>query len=220
MTDHTPALENILIRVADTLRQRGLLFRGAHANLSARANDRMLITRGGSVANLRTDDLAWLPISAEGMQEGFDANHREIIDMHTRLYRHRADIGAIVHCHPTHITAFAVAHQAIPAVYEPMLRQGMHTDVPVVAWAPRGSTASVNGILEAFNTSSTVAVLLANHGVLVTGATADDALNRLTALEEAAELVIHARALGGAKALPEIAYREVADRMQQFRQAS
>ncbi len=63
-------------------------------------------------------------------------------------------------------------------------------------------------------------VLLANHGVLVTGDTPEVALNRLTALEEAAELVLHARVLGGEKALPDAAYREVAERMQRFRKAS
>lgn len=220
MTQNTPILEQDLIRVADALCQRGLLFRGAHANLSARTDDRMLITRGGSVAKLHAEDLAWLPLSTQDIREDFDANYREIINMHTRLYQHRKDVGAIIHCHPAHIAAFAVAHQPIPAVYEPLLRQGIHTDVPVVAWAPRGSDASVNGILDAFAAPETVAVLLANHGVLVTGANIEDALNRLTALEEAAELVIHARALGGAKPLPEAAYHEVAERMQQYRKAS
>ena len=220
MTDSTLNLAQELIRTANALRERGLLFRGAHANLSARQDDRLLITRGGSVANLGEKNLSWLPVAAEGLQSDFDANYREIIEMHTRLYRHRADICAIIHCHPTHSTAFAVAQQSVPAVYEPMLRQGMHTDVPVVAWAPRGSSASVNGILEAFDRPDTVAVLLANHGVLVTGDTPEVALNRLTALEEAAELVLHARVLGGEKALPDAAYREVAERMQRFRKAS
>lgn len=209
-----------LLSTAASLQQRGLLFRGAHANLSARTSDGMLITRGGSVADLKEDDLAWLPLTAEGLQEDFDANHREIVAMHTRLYGHRADVGAIIHCHPQHSTAFAVAHKPIQAIYEPMLRQGMHTDVAIVAWAPRGSTASVNGILEAFDTPETVAVLLANHGVLVTGKTPREALDRLTALEETAELILHANVLGGAKPLPEAAYREVAERMRQFRMAS
>lgn len=220
MTTRTPDPKHDLVQVAATLRKRGLLFRGAHANLSLRDEERLLITRGGSVADLQEDDLAWLPLSTEGIQDDFDANHREIVDMHTRLYRHRSDLRAIIHCHPPHSTAFAVAHKPIPAVYEPMLRQGIHTDVPVVAWAPRGSAASVNGILEAFNNADVVAVLLANHGVLVAGKTPAEALDRLTALEEAAELVLHAHALGGIVALPEAAYREVAERMQRFRMAS
>lgn len=220
MSQTTPTREQDLIRVADALCQRGLLFRGAHANLSARADDRVLITRGGSVAKLRTEDLAWLPLSTQDRHEDFDANYREIINMHTKLYQHRNDVGAIIHCHPAHVAAFAVAHQPIPAVYEPLLRQGIHTDVPVVAWAPRGSEASVNGIIDAFSTPETVAVLLANHGVLVTGADIENALDRLTALEETAELVLHAHALGGAKPLPEAAYHEVAERMQQYRKAS
>lgn len=219
MVSHS--FERALLQAAEALHRRGLLFRGAHANLSVRRDGQLLITRGGSVADLREEDLVWLPLdAADDALQGFDANYREIVGMHTRLYRHRDDLGAIVHCHPPHGTAFAVAHQPVPPVYEPMLRLGMHTEVPVVAWAPRGSSASVNGILDAFAEPDTVAVLLANHGVLVTGSTPEEALNRTTALEEAAELVIHARALGGARQLPEAAYAEVAQRMRRFREAS
>ncbi len=214
-------LEQQLIHTAHALRERGLLFLGAHANLSARAGDQLLITRGGSMAELGSADLAWLDLQADPQHvEGFSPVFREILAMHTRLYRQRGDIGALVHCHPRYSTAFAVAQRAIPAVYEPMLRQGIQADVPVVAWAPRGSEASVNGILDAFASPSTVAVLLANHGGLVGGGDLAEALGRLTAMEEAAELALHAQALGGAKPLPAAAYADVNERMQQFQKAS
>ncbi|APZ42795.1 class II aldolase/adducin family protein [Acidihalobacter ferrooxydans] len=212
--------ENTLINVADTLQTRGLLFLGAHANLSLREGDRVLMTRGGSVADLHADDLVWLDLNVEAAEQPFEPAYREIISMHTRLYQAREDVGAIIHCHPRHATAFAVAQRAVPAVYEPMLRQDIHRDVPVVPWAPRGSSASVDGILRAFEDPAHVAVLLANHGALVTGATPEQALSRLTAIEEGAEVVLNAIALGGAQPLPDAAYAEVAARMRTFESAA
>lgn len=218
MLHDTP--ENTLIHVANTLHSRGLLFLGAHANLSLRLGDRILMTRGGSVADLHADDLVWLDMNAAEAAQSFEPAYREILHMHTRLYEAREDVGAIIHCHPRHATAFAVAHRPVPAVYEPMLRQGIYRDVPVVPWAPRGSSASVEGILSVFEDQAHVAVLLANHGVLVTGATPEQALSRLTAIEEGAEVVLNAVALGGAQALPDAAYQEVISRMRKFESAA
>lgn len=52
-----------LIQAAQSLERSGLLFRGQHANLSARtAEDRIVITRGGSIANLTKDSFAVVDI--------------------------------------------------------------------------------------------------------------------------------------------------------------
>lgn len=218
MTQMTP--EDTLIEVARKLQTRGLLFRGAHANLSRRDGDRVLMTRSGSVANLSAEDLVWLDLGTDAADQPFEPSYREIILMHTRVYHAREDIGALIHCHPPCSTAFAVAQRPVPVAYEPMLRQGIHREVPVVPWAPRGSSASVDGILAAFSEHANVAVLLANHGVLVGGGTAEQALGRLTAMEEGAELALRAEALGGARPLPEAAYAQVAKRMGTFESAA
>ncbi|MHB0889319.1 class II aldolase/adducin family protein [Acidithiobacillus sp.] len=215
----TQDIAQALLDTAGRLRDRGLLFRGSHANLSARSGERMLMTRGGNVAQLRAEDLDWVGLDGTG-QEAFQPTFREVIEMHAKVYAQRRDFGGIVHCHSAHLTAFAIAQQPLPAVYEPLLRLGIHEDVPVVAWAPRGSQESVDGILRAFVNPATSAVLLSNHGVLVAGADLGEALARLTILEEAAELVLHARALGGAKPLPKAAYEEVVERQRRFQATS
>jgi L-fuculose-phosphate aldolase len=216
---NTQSIGQNLLDTANRLRDRELLFHGNHANLSVRSGERMLMTRGGDVAQLRADDLDWVGLDGSG-QEAFQPTFREVIEMHAKVYSQRRDFGGIIHCHPAHLTAFAIAQQPLPAVYEPLLRLGIHEEVPVVAWAPRGSQESVKGILRAFVNPAISAVLLSNHGVLVAGADLGEALARLTALEEAAELVLHARALGGAKPLPKAAYEEVVGRQHQFQMTS
>jgi L-fuculose-phosphate aldolase len=78
------------------------------------------------------------------------------------VYRERPAVGAIIHSRSPAATAFALAHRSLPCRAEP---------VPVVAWAPRGSQGSVLGIEQAVHASTTTsAVLLANHGLLTFGA--------------------------------------------------
>ncbi|MHB8253048.1 MAG: class II aldolase/adducin family protein [Acidiferrobacter sp.] len=213
--NHTASCED-LVTCAHALAAGGLLFRGHHANLSARANKGLWMTRGGQIAHLTSEDVGWVGFDGAG-QENFEPTFREVVAMHSRVYGLRPDLGGLIHCHAPHLTAFAVAQQPLAITYEPLLRVGLSGDIPVVAWAPRGSKESVDGILDAFKIPATGAVLLANHGVLVAGAHLDQALARLTLLEEAAELALHAQWLGGAKHLPQTAYADVRARQDAFR---
>ena len=206
-----------LIQAARHLLASGVLFKGEHANLSARIDDdRVVITKGGSIATLDEDSFA--SVNLQGEPEGdIDSVTAEIVQMHTAVYRARASVGSIMHVHAPHATTFAVANQPIPVVYEPLVRFGFTEAIPVVAWAPRGSDASVSGIVRIVEEHpGLAAVLLANHGVLAFTSSPMQTARLLATLDEAAELVLHARLLGGEKALPEQAFAQVKQSMEQF----
>ncbi len=207
-----------LIDASRTLMRAGLLFRGAHANLSVRVSgDRMVMTSGGNVAQLTPDDFALVGLDGTIQEGTMVPTMKEIVEMHAGLYRERPDVGAVVHSHAPHVTAFALAHRPIPLVYEPLLRFGLTEAVPVVPWAPRGSEESVSGILDqAKDHPGLFAVTLANHGVLVFAADLTTTVQLLTTLDEAAELILKATALGGAKPLPDLAIEQVRSRIKAF----
>uniref|UniRef100_UPI0007837312 class II aldolase/adducin family protein n=1 Tax=Alicyclobacillus sendaiensis TaxID=192387 RepID=UPI0007837312 len=141
----------------------------------------------------------------------------EIIQMHAGVYRERPSVGCVIHTHAPHATAFAVAQQPIPVVYEPLVRFGVTEDIPVVPWAPRGSDASVKGIVQIVKERPGVwAVLLANHGVLAFSHTITETVQLLATLDEAAETVLNARMLGGEKRLPDQAFTQIQERMREF----
>lgn len=206
---------------SQTLRQSGMLFRGAHANLSVRVNDNtMVMTSGGDVANLTADDFAEISLNGDVLNGEIAPTMKEIVDMHAAIYRERADVGAVIHSHAPHITAFGLAHKPIPLVYEPLLRYGLTEPVPVAPWAPRGSKQSVDGIINYAKQSRGIkAVILANHGVLVFDENIKAATQLLTTLDEAAELIVSATTLGGAKPLPAEAINAVIERMKEFSKA-
>ncbi|HBQ96640.1 MAG: class II aldolase/adducin family protein [Firmicutes bacterium] len=207
-----------LVKTAHYLASHALLFRGNHANLSARiSEDRIVMTRGGNIANLTVDDFALLTVHGQILEGNMDPVMAEIVDMHVAVYQVRPSCGAVIHTHAPHVTAFSVAQKSIPLVYEPLLRFGLTEPVPVIPWAPRGSKASVEQIRDiAQHHPGLPAVLMANHGILVFGDGPMETAALLGTLEEAAELYILAQSLGGAKLLPERAVQDVMERMQTF----
>ncbi|RIV23218.1 class II aldolase/adducin family protein [Alicyclobacillaceae bacterium I2511] len=207
-----------LIRVASMLRDSGVMFRGEHANLSARvADDRMVLTRGGNVAHLDESSFALVQLDGKVLEGEIAPAQAEIVEMHAAVYRARAQVGSVIHTHAPHATAFAVAHQSIPVVYEPLMRFGITAPVPVVPWAPRGSAASVAGIIAAVQANPGIsAVLLANHGVLAFAANPTQTAQLLATLDEAAELILAARQLGGEQPLPEAAFEQIREAMRAF----
>lgn len=224
MTTHTltwlteTEARDSMIQAAHQLSTSGMLFRGAHANLSARiAEDLILMTRGGSIAKLGPDDFAIVKLDGTVVSGEMEPTMKEIVQMHTGIYHARASVGSVIHSHAPHLTAFAVAGRSIPLIYEPVLRFGVTEPIPVVPWAPRGSEQSVSGILDAVRREPGIpAVLMANHGVIAFHTTPISTADLLTTLDEAAELAIYAETLGGAKALPDQAAEAVRHRMQEF----
>ncbi len=216
---HEQQVRQRLVDAAHLLADTGMLFRGEHANLSARLDEtHILMTRGGSIGHLTTDDLAVLDLSGQLTRgEAMDPTMQEVIQMHTRVYEARPSVGAVIHTHAPHVSVFAVAHQPIPLVYEPLLRFGVTEPIPVVPWAPRGSDQSVHAIIGIVRDHPGLpAIMMANHGALVFH---DDPLSTarlLATLDEAAELIIQAQALGGAKELPPQAIEAVRTRMATF----
>lgn len=208
-----PHLEHreALIEAANELARAQVMSHTGHINTSVRiGTERMLLSSTGLVAELRLDSLAVLRLDGTVEHGQLSASTQEIVGMHTAVYRARPHLGAAVHTHSPHLTAFALAHHPLPCRYEALLRHGQTEAVPVVAWAPRGSDASVHGIAEGLDEHpGSQAVLLANHGVLVGGRSPMAAAKLLMVLEEAAEAELRAQAIGGARDLPPTAGEDV-----------
>ena len=93
--------------------------------------------------------------------------------------------------------------QALPVVYKAFLRFGITEEIPVAEWAPRGSSESVANIVAQLRRHPTIpAVLLGNHGLLAFSRDALAAAQLIVIMEEAAELLLDANTLGGAKPFP------------------
>lgn len=114
--------------------------------------------------------------------------------LHLAIYRHRPDANAVVHSHPPHATAFAVAGIPLP--------EGIHPEAEIflgrVPTAPFAmpSTSELPASVTAVIDDDTCAVLMGNHGVVCFAADLTDAYHKLEVLDAYCRMLLLARQLG------------------------
>jgi L-fuculose-phosphate aldolase len=208
-----------IIDAAAVLLASGIMQASMHGNISARVpgTDRFLLTAGGSIDSLTPDRIALFDLEGSLLEGAVEPAAAEIVDMHGIVYQLRPDAGGVVHTHSPAATSFAVAHQPIPLSYEAMARFDMTDGVPLAGYGPRGSRESVEEIARAIRAHEHIGgVLLANHGVLAFGSTADRGAHANLIIEEAALLDLNARVLGGAVEIPQAMVRYTQARRDEF----
>src|SRR5215469_3515127 len=145
-----PREREMLVAAARRLDHSGVLSHSGHGNMSARLPETrlMLLTSVSHLAGLTPEQLVVVTFDGEVVDGELDTGSREIVGMHSCVYRARDDVNAVIHTHSPRATSFALAHQPLPCVYEAFLRFGITEDVPVATWAPRGSPEAVSLIVE------------------------------------------------------------------------
>lgn len=198
------SLRQKIVKTGQTLIERHAISPAHLSNISIRVpeGDAMLLTSGGWITDMTTDDIALVGFDNVVRAGSLPGGTFEIVEMHSKVYEKRADIGSIIHTHSPYATAFAIANRPLPCVYEAMARFDMHDGVPVAPYAPRGSKESVSNILSVVG-PKTRCVLLQNHGILAFGEDIERAMFMALILEEAAHMAILAESLGGATMIPE-----------------
>ena len=112
---------------------------------------------------------------------------------HLYIYRHRPDVGGIVHTHSPYATAFAAVGKPIPVVLTAMADE-FGGPIPCGDFALIGSEAIGRMVLDAIGSSC--AVLLKNHGVFTIGANAEAAVKAAVMTEDVARTVWLALQIG------------------------
>lgn len=208
-----------VVQATQLLVNTGVLSHSGHGNLSVRVpgKDQILLTAVGHIMHLKPEQLVVITLDGEVVEGQLEPVAREIIGMHTSVYRMRKDVNAVIHTHSPRATSFALAHQPLPCVYEAFLRWGITEDIPVAQWGPRGSQEAVAYIVEQLQNHPTVpALLLANHGLLAFSRDPLATAQLIVAMEEAAELILDARHIGGEQPFPADALEREHRHMQQF----
>jgi ribulose-5-phosphate 4-epimerase/fuculose-1-phosphate aldolase len=163
---------------------------GSAGNISVRLEDGYLITpTNSSLGHL--DPVRLSRLDAEFRHIDGDKPSKEVF-MHRAFYTARSDAGAVVHLHSTHATAVACLLDVDPANPIPpltpyfVMRVGRR--MPVVPYYRPGDPAMEPAIHAAAGNAR--AVLLANHGPVVSGKSLRDAVYSAEELEEAAKLFL------------------------------
>jgi ribulose-5-phosphate 4-epimerase/fuculose-1-phosphate aldolase len=182
-----------IVRLSRSLFERGLTF-GSSGNISVRLDDGWLMTPTGvSMGDLDPARLSRL--DGSGAHVGGDKPSKEAF-LHAAMYQERPRAGAIVHLHSTHSVAVSCLHDVdhhdvlppLTAYY--VMRVGT---LPLIPYFPPGDINLARAVREMAGRHH--AVLLANHGPVVAGASLADAVHATEELEETAKLFLALRAM-------------------------
>jgi L-fuculose-phosphate aldolase len=170
------------------------LNQGTSGNISARYQDRMLITPSATPYDeTKPEMIASMPLEGEyGAWTGPLQPSTEW-RFHLDIMRARSDVGGIVHTHSTYATVLAIARKSIPACHYMMAAFGGN-DIRCAGYARYGTKELSEHALAALEGRN--GCLLANHGMIALGANLDKAMWLAVELETIARQYYLSLALG------------------------
>ncbi len=163
--DQKRQLKEEICQIGQRVWQRGFCA-GNEGNISVRLDpDRVLCTPTGMSKGFLTPEMICV--------SDYEGNHLEPepgysltseVKVHLALYKARPEAKAVIHCHPPHVVAFALAGICPP--------QKLHPEVEVfigeIAFAPYqtpGTHELAQGMIDQLK-PGTNTVILANHGLV------------------------------------------------------
>jgi len=119
---------------------------------------------------------------------------------HLYIYKHRPDVGGVVHTHSAYATAFAAVNKPIPVVLTAIADE-FGGPIPCGGFAIIGDESIGKVVIESIGKSS--AVLLKNHGVFTIGKNAKAAVKAAIMTEDNARTVWLALQIGTPDEIPQ-----------------
>ena len=179
---------DLIVQMAKSLFDRSLTF-GSSGNISVRMEDGWLMTPTGcSMGNIEPEKISKLDIN--GNLISGDPPTKESF-LHLAMYEKRPQDSAVVHLHSTHSVAVSCLDEINPKNVLPpitayyVMRIGT---LPLIPYFPPGDIKLAKVVREM--ASEHHAVLLANHGPVVSGKSLQDAVYATEELEETAKLFL------------------------------
>lgn len=141
------------------------LNRGSTGNLSVRRGDGCLITPTGMGADdMKAQDFVWVGEDGSTMEGDWQPSSEW--QLHTAIYKARADVHAVVHTHSVHATALACLERPLPAFHY-MVAVAGGDDVPCAPYHLFGTQELSEAVVARLHARH--ACLMAHHGLVTAG---------------------------------------------------
>ena len=193
-TAHDTALRELICTLAKSMYDRGLTG-GSTGNISARTGDGgLLVTPTGSCFG-RLDPGRLSLFDTAGRHVAGDKPTKEM-PLHSAFYETRSTTGAVVHLHSCHSVALSMLEDADADNFLPpltpysIMKLGKVALLPVFLPGDPAMGDAVRGLA-----GKRSAVMLANHGPVVSGKDIEAACYAIEELEDTARLALLTRGL-------------------------
>ena len=137
------------------------------------------------------------------------------LEMHMILYRNRGDVNAVIHTHPVYTTVLACLREDLPAI-DYMIAVTGATKVRCAEYASYGTKELAENAYKAMGSS--LAVILANHGLTTAGKDIANAFNITVQVEYISNLYIKAKNIGEPIVLPDNEMNSMLERFKTYGQ--
>jgi L-fuculose-phosphate aldolase len=162
-------------------------------NITVRVNEKEILCTPTMVSKgfMKPDDIC--KIDYDGKQLAGTRKRSSEALLHLTIYKLNPAINAVVHCHPPHATAFAVAHEPIPKCVLPEVEVFLG-EVPIAKYETPGGQKFADTIAPFVKDCNTI--LLANHGTVTFGPTLENAYFNSEIIDAYCRILILAKLLG------------------------
>ena len=162
-------------------------------NITVRLNEREVLCTPTMVSKgfMKPEDIC--KVDYEGKQLAGTKRRTSEVLLHLSIYKARPDINGVVHCHPPHATAFAVAGEPIPKCVLPEVEVFLG-EVPIAVYETPGASKFADSILPYVHDCNTV--ILANHGTVTFGPDLEKAYFNTEIIDAYCRILILAKQLG------------------------
>ncbi len=209
LTDET--LRQALIDACRRLVQCGLAH-GTSGNVSVRRDEQCFFI---SPTGMPSDVLKPEDIPLMGIDGRWFGRRRPSSEwrFHRDIFRSRDDVGAIVHTHSPRATSLACTGRGIPAFHY-MVAVAGGPDIRCAPYCTFGTQELSDAAVAAL--AGRRACLLANHGVIATGADLPAALALAAEIENLAVQYCSALTIGEVRTLSELEMRRVVEKFRTY----
>ena len=186
---------------------------GNEGNHSYRISEnRVLCTPTGiSKGNLKPEDIC--TVDMEGKQVAGKRKRTSEILLHLSIYKARPDVKAVVHSHPPHATAFAIANVELPTCIHPEAEVFLGA-VKTAKYVTPGDTRLGESILPYVKDSNTI--LLQNHGTVTYDKDLENAYYKLEIVDAYSRILILAKQIGNIRPLDSAEMKELLELKMRF----
>jgi len=177
-------------------------------NISIRLSDREVMCSPTMVSKgfMKPEDIC--KVDYEGKQLAGTRKRSSEILLHLAVYKNRPDVNAVVHCHPPHATAFAVAGVPIPMCILPEVEVFLG-EVPTATYETPGTQKFAETIVPHLKSSNTI--ILANHGTVTFGPDLEKAYWNSEIIDAYCRILILSRQLGNVNYFTQNQTKELLD---------
>lgn len=177
-------------------------------NITIRLNDKEVLCTPTMVSKgfMKPEDIC--KVDMEGKQLAGTRKRTSEVLLHLAVYKTRPDVKAVVHCHPPHATAFAVAREPIPKCILPEVEVFLG-EVPMADYETPGTHRFAETIIPYVKDCNTI--ILANHGTVTFGPTLENAYFNTEIIDAYCKILILARQLGSVNYFTEQQTKELLD---------